>query len=213
MPSPPVDGVRSLPGVEPGTLHVQVTQRKPLARVHTSQAPKRQTFTWTAEGTRTATVTLLHGPGARHPRDACGDAAAEAFERWSKPPTNDPLWSAFIDQSGGQSHRTVSMWTSVPGLERRANALWRSPEHLEDNKLNKLHVYSTREHVARGNLNVYKRIDLTLRKIKWSLNGITKHPLTSMDSAIKHPRRTNRGRPRHRDDENRLLRRAPQRTR
>ena len=68
---------------------------------------------------------------------------------------NDPLWSAFIDQIEVNG---VGALDVVPRIGA-ARIAFGDAQQLED-KLNKLLVFYT-EHVERGNLNVYKRIDLT----------------------------------------------------
>ena len=68
---------------------------------------------------------------------------------------DDPLWSAFIDQI---EVNDAGMLDVVPRIGA-ARIAFGDTDHLEE-KLNKLLVFYT-EHVERGNLNVYKRIDLT----------------------------------------------------
>ena len=62
---PAIDGVEIYPGLN-RTLHVQVTQRKPLARVHTSE--DEPDFYIDDEGEPTSALALLHRPGAGHSR-------------------------------------------------------------------------------------------------------------------------------------------------
>ncbi len=147
---PAIDGVEIYPGLN-RKLHVRVTQRKPLARVHTSKdepdvyidsngamLPLSRYYT--------ARVPIIHAHSF--------DAAAEAFTL-VKATTNNPLWSAFIDQIEVDESGAL---TVVPRIGA-ARIQFGDTEHLEE-KLNKLLVFYT-EHVERGNLNVYKRIDLT----------------------------------------------------
>lgn len=147
---PAIDGIEIYPGLN-RTLHVRVTQRKPLARVHTSEgAPD---FYIDSNGTMlplspyyTARVPIIHAPSF--------EAAAEAFALVDAT-TNDPLWSAFIDQIEVDDETGLSI---VPRIGA-ARIQFGNTQHLEE-KLNKLLLFYT-EHVERGNLNVYKRIDLT----------------------------------------------------
>lgn len=147
---PAIDGVEIYPGLN-RTLHVQVTQRKPLARVHTSQ--DEPDFYIDSEGTQlplspyyTARVPVIHASSF--------DAASEAFAL-VQATANNPLWSAFIDQIEVKATGTLDV---VPRIGA-ARIAFGDTQHLEE-KLNKLLVFYT-EHVERGNLNVYKRIDLT----------------------------------------------------
>ncbi|HBP46141.1 MAG TPA: hypothetical protein DD635_09565 [Flavobacteriales bacterium] len=147
---PAIDGVEIYPGLD-RTLHVRVTQRKPLARVHTSdEVPD---FYIDSEGMKlplsphyTARVPVIHSSSF--------DTAAEAFAL-IQTTAGDPIWSAFIDQIevDGAGRLTV-----VPRIGA-ARIQFGDTRQIED-KLNKLLVFYT-EHIKRGNLNVYKRIDLT----------------------------------------------------
>ena len=130
---------------------MQVTQRKPLARVHTSE--DEPDFYIDSEGTQlplspyyTARVPVIHATSF--------EAASEAFAL-VQATANDPLWSAFIDQIEVNG---VGALDVVPRIGA-ARIAFGDAQQLED-KLNKLLVFYT-EHVERGNLNVYKRIDLT----------------------------------------------------
>ena len=132
---------------------MQRTQRKPLARVHTASETSR-IFTSTTEGEQlplspyyTARVPVIHAPSFEA-------TASEAFAL-VKATANDPLWSAFIDQIEVNGRGALDV---VPRIGA-ARIAFGDTEHLEE-KLNKLLVFYT-EHVERGNLNVYKRIDLT----------------------------------------------------
>lgn len=147
---PAVDDVQIYPGLD-RTLHVRVSQRKPLARVHT--ASETEDFYIDTEGKQlplsphyTARVPVIHAPSFEETSEAF--ALVEATQA-------DPLWSAFIDQIEVTADGTLDV---VPRIGA-ARVHLGSVDRL-DEKLNKLLVFYT-EHVERGNLNVYKRIDLT----------------------------------------------------
>ncbi len=67
---PAVDDVRVYPGLN-RVLHVHVTQRKPLARLHTG--PEEADVLLGPPRTCTAIVSLLHRTRAHHPCEECGD--------------------------------------------------------------------------------------------------------------------------------------------
>lgn len=147
---PAVENVEIYPGLN-RTLHVNVSQRKPLARVHT--ASDEPDYYIDSEGKQlplspyyTARVPVIHAPSF--------EATAEAFALVQATHA-DPLWSAFIDQIEVRADGSLDV---VPRIGA-ARIHFGNVDRLDD-KLNKLLVFYT-EHVERGNLNVYKRIDLT----------------------------------------------------
>ena len=147
---PAVDDVRVYPGLN-RVLHVHVTQRKPLARLHTGPEEAdvyldRQGRVLPLSPYYTARVRIIHAKNA----EMCGDA----FEL-IQATHDDLLWSAFIDQVEVAPDGSLDI---IPRLGS-SKIRFGSTENL-DNKLNKLHVFY-REQIARGNLNLYKRIDLT----------------------------------------------------
>jgi len=147
---PAVDDVRVYPGLN-RVLHVQVTQRKPLARVHTG--PDEADVYLDSHGRvlplspyYTARVPIIHADDI----EMC-DVAFDLIQATHE----DILWSAFIDQIEVKPDGSVDI---IPRLGSSRIHLG-FMENL-DHKLNKLHVFY-REQIARGNLNAYKRIDLT----------------------------------------------------
>lgn len=146
---PAVDDVLVYPGLN-RTLHVHVTQRKPLARLHISADVPDQYIDSNGallplSSHYTARVPVIHAPSA--------EAAMPAFAL-VEATRDDALWSAFIDQIEVDRSGNLAV---IPRLGS-ARIDFGNLDNL-DEKLNKLHVFY-REQVARGNLNAYKRIDL-----------------------------------------------------
>lgn len=147
---PAVDKVLVYPGLD-RTLQVHVTQRKPLARVHTaSDAPDvyidSDGLELPLSPYYTARVPVIHAPSF--------EAAFEAFAL-VQATQQDAIWSAFIDQIEVNPDGSLDVVPRIGSARIHIGNL----ERL-DEKLNKLLVFYT-EQIARGNLNIYKRIDLT----------------------------------------------------
>jgi cell division protein FtsQ len=147
---PAVDEVLVYPGLD-RTLQVHVTQRKPLARVHT--ASDAADVYIDSDGLElplspyyTARVPVIHASSV--------EAALEAFAL-VEATHQDPLWSAFIDQIEVNPDGSLDVVPRIGSARIHVGSM----ERL-DEKLNKLLVFYT-EQIERGNLNIYKRIDLT----------------------------------------------------
>lgn len=146
---PAVADVQVYPGLN-RTLHVNVSQRKPLARLH---HPTDQPDSYIDSNGAllplsrhyTARVPVIH---AKNRADA-----EEAFAL-VQATCNHAVWSAFIDQIEVRSDGGLDVIPRIGG----ARIHFGTTDQL-DEKLNKLLVFY-REQIARGNLNAYKRIDL-----------------------------------------------------
>lgn len=146
---PAVQAVEAYPGLN-RSLHVRVTQRQPLARLHTSQQvadlyididgralPLSPHFT--------ARVPIIHAPSL--------EDASTAFNL-IKITSSDPFWAAFIDQVVVGDDRQLEIIPRVGGARISVGTL----ENLQTKLDNLLTFYQAQ--IARGNLNDYKRIDL-----------------------------------------------------
>lgn len=147
---PAIDEVLVYPGLD-RTLQVQVTQRKPLARVHVGSNAADVYID--SDGLElplspyyTARVPVIHAPSF--------EAALEAFAL-VEATHQDPLWSAFIDQIEVNPDGVLDVVPRIGSARIHVGSM----ERL-DEKLNKLLVFYTQQ-IERGNLNIYKRIDLT----------------------------------------------------
>jgi cell division protein FtsQ len=149
---PAVDEVRVYPGLN-RTLHVHVTQRKPLARLHISADTPDQYLDENGallplSSHYTARVPVIHAASA--------EAAAPGF-KLVEATHEHALWSAFIDQIEVKPKGALVVIPRVGGARIHFDSL----DDLEG-KLNKLEVFY-REQIARGNLNAYKTIDLAYK--------------------------------------------------
>jgi cell division protein FtsQ len=149
---PAVDEVRVYPGLN-RTLHVHVTQRKPLARLHISADVPDQYLDEDGDllplsSHYTARVPVIHAISA--------EAAMPGF-KLVEATHEHALWSAFIDQIEVNQDGQVAVIPRIGGARINFDTL----DDLEG-KLNKLEVFY-REQIARGNLNAYKNIDLAFK--------------------------------------------------
>lgn len=146
---PAVATVRVYPGLD-HALHVHVTQREPVLRIH---LPTNEPDLYLDVDGKllplsphfTARVPVVH---AENITDA--HAAFEVI----KATRHDPFWSAFIDQMVVQPDGQLEI---IPRIGN-ARILIGNSEHLHE-KLSKLFTFYHAQ-IQRGNLNDYKRIHL-----------------------------------------------------
>ena len=146
---PAVDHVEVYPGLD-RILHVRVSQKEPVARLHTG--PDEPDVYIDTEGDAlplspyfTARVPIIHAQSLEH--------ASVAFSLIQST-SQDPLWSAFIDQVQVTDNGGLEI---IPRIGGARIALGDTSQL--DSKLNNLLTFY-REQIRRGNLNEYQRINL-----------------------------------------------------
>lgn len=149
---PAIGEIEVYPGLD-RALHVHVAQRKPIARVHfgtglTDQYLDQEGAALPLSSYFTARVPVIHASSL--------DNAQVAFEL-VQATRLDPFWSAFIDQIVVDPKEGLEI---IPRIGS-ARIVLRDLENMEA-KLANLFTFYT-EQVERGNLNVYKRIDLSFQ--------------------------------------------------
>jgi cell division protein FtsQ len=146
---PAVNNVDVYPGLD-GVLHVRVSQKEPVARLHT--APNESDVYIDTNGEAlplspyfTALVPVIHAPTI--------DQAHQAFAL-IQATCKHPIWSVFIDQVNVVANGELEIIPRIGG----ARIALGDTTNL-DSKLNNLLTFY-RAQIRRGNLNDYKRINL-----------------------------------------------------
>ena len=147
---PAVDAVEVYPGLD-RILHIKVTQRKPIARIHVDADVADMYID--SEGNPlelspyfTARVPVIH---------AASTEDAQPAIRFIQAIRHDSFWAAFCDQIAVKAQGEIEI---IPRIGNARIAL-NNNEELQ-NKLDKLFTFY-HEQISRGNLNDYKRIDLS----------------------------------------------------
>ena len=135
-----------------GVLHVEVTQRKPIARLHTPESPvdlyvDAEGLTMPLSPFFTARVPVIHAPNAHAARHAITLVKRTA---------DDPLWSAFIDQVL-VTPLGLEIVPVVGDLRVEVGDLGRL-----DEKLRNLSAFYGAQ-LSRGDLDQYQRIQLNFK--------------------------------------------------
>lgn len=147
---PAVDAVEVYPGLD-RVLHLKVTQRKPIARLH-ADADVVDLYI-DSEGNPlelsphfTARVPVIH---------AASVETAQTAIHFIQAVRNDSFWAAFCDQIIVKAEGEIEI---IPRIGN-ARIVLNNTEELQK-KLDKLFTFY-HEQISRGNLNDYKRIDLS----------------------------------------------------
>jgi cell division protein FtsQ len=147
---PAVDNVEVYPGLD-RILHVRVSQKEPVARLHTGPNQPDSYIDTKGESLPlspyfTARVPIIHAKSLEH--------ASEAFSLIQST-RKAPLWSAFIDQVLVKEDGGLEIIARIGG----ARIALGDTSNL-DSKLNNLLTFY-REQIRRGNLNEYQLINLS----------------------------------------------------
>lgn len=149
---PAVGEIEVYPGLD-YALHVHVAQRKPIARIHLPTGEPDQYLDENGSPLPlspyfTARVPVIHAETL--------ESAHSAFEL-VQATRQHPFWSAFIDQIVVDPTEGLEL---IPRIGS-ARIILRDMEDLEAKLANLFTFYA--EQVQRGNLNAYKRIDLSFQ--------------------------------------------------
>ena len=149
---PAVNEVEVYPGLD-RILHIRILQRKPIARLHTG-ADFADIYI-DSEGKPlelspyfTARVPVIHASNVEHAQPAVDFIQAIR---------HDPFWAAFCDQIAVKQGGTFEIISRIGN----ARIALDNTEELQ-RKLDKLFTFY-HEQIRRGNLNDYKRIDLSFQ--------------------------------------------------